>query len=54
MENNKAQRRPSVKPEADLWLMRLGENIAASGDETEKEEPKRYFDDEFDGEDDFF
>lgn len=54
MENNQTQRRPYVRPEADLRLLRLGENIAASGTETDTEEPKRYYVDAFDGEDDDF
>ncbi|MBO5511007.1 MAG: hypothetical protein J6B24_04670 [Clostridia bacterium] len=54
MENNNTKRRPYVRPEADLWLLRLGENIATSGTESDTEEPKRYFDDAFDGEEDGF
>ena len=31
MENNKTQRRPYVRPEADLWLLRLGEKPTHMG-----------------------
>lgn len=43
---NQTERRPYVKPEADLLALRLEENIASSG--------KLFYDDEFDGEDDVF
>ena len=38
---NQTERRPYVKPEANLFALRVNENIASSGDE-------------FDGEDDDF
>lgn len=49
MEKNRknSERRPYVKPEAELWLLRLQENIATS-----EPEETVYYPDEFDGEDD--
>ena len=49
---NKTQKRIYVKPDAELFTLRLQENIAASGsDETTK---IVIYKDEFDGEDDVF
>lgn len=45
---NHKERRPYVRPEANLWLLRLGENIAISGSDQDE---IVVWDDEFDGED---
>ena len=51
MQNNN-EKRTYVRPEAELFTLRLQENIAASGsDETSK---VVIYEDEFDGEDDVF
>lgn len=49
---NQTEKRSYVRPEAELFTLRLQENIAASGsDETTK---VVIYKDEFDGEDDVF
>ena len=48
-QNNNIEKRPYIKPEAELVALRLQENIATS-----RPDKIVIYDDEFDGEDDVF